>query len=60
MDKKPLSCRESDISDGTFPFPFFHETSDNFAEFDMRYWLSTSYISEKYRVIELAREIFSF
>lgn len=59
MDKKSLSCRESDISDGTFPFPFFHKTSDNFAEFNMRNGLTTSNVLEKYRVIELAREIVS-
>lgn len=60
MDKKSLSCRESDISDGTFLFPFFHEASDNFAKFVMRNGLSTSDVLEKYRVIELAIEIVSF
>ena len=59
MNKKSLSWRESDISDGTFPFPLFYETSDNFTKFVMRNGLSTSNVKEKYKVIESASEIVS-
>ena len=59
VDRNSLSCRKSDISDGTFPFPLFYETSDKFANFIMRNGLVASNIIEKYKVIKLAGEIVS-
>ena len=51
MDNNSLNRSNSDISDGTFPLPLFHGTSDKFAKFIMRKGLSTSNVIEEYKNI---------
>ena len=59
VDRNSPAAESRDISDGTFPFPLFYETSDKFANFIMRNGLVASNIMEKYKVIKLAGEIVS-
>ena len=59
MNKFSLICRELDISDSTFSFTLFYETSDKFAEFFVRKEHGATNALKKYKIIKLARGIVS-
>ena len=49
-----------DISDSTFSFTLFYETSDKFAEFIVRKGHGATNALKKYKIIKLARGLFLF